>query len=116
MLQMILIIGALILSLIGVFKTLNLVNSINRIIIYGAQALICFATLLFGIYYFNKKNTKYFKSIIIAYALLESIRVSLLRTIGIEEIYSFLAKFILVLLALVAALLLDRTEKKKAYI
>ena len=113
MIQMILMLGAFALSLIGVFKSLNLVNSTNRIIIYGTQALICLATLIFGLYYFNKKNTKYFKNIIIAYALLEAIRVSLLRTGGIDEIYSFLSKFILVLLAVDAALLSEKTEKKE---
>ena len=113
MIQMILVLGAFGLSLMGVFKSLNLVNSTNRIIIYGAQALICLATLIFGLYYFNKKNTKYFKNIIIAYALLEAIRVSLLRTGGIDEIYSFLSKFILVLLAVDAALLSEKTEKKE---
>ena len=46
MIQMILILGAFGLSLIGIFKSLNLVNSINRIIIYGAQTLICLATLI----------------------------------------------------------------------
>lgn len=112
MAQMILMIGALGLSLIGVFKNLHLVNSTNRIIIYGAQALLCLATLVFGIYHFNKQNTKYFRGIIIAYALLEGIRVALLQTNGIDEIYSFLAKFVLVLLALDAALLSDRTDKK----
>lgn len=113
MLQMILMAGALVLSLTGVFKSLNLVNSTNRIIVYGFQALICLATLVFGIYYFNKKNTKYFRSIIMAYALLEAIRVSLLQTGGIDDIYSFLAKFVIVLLALYAALLSEKTETKK---
>jgi len=116
MFQMILMAGALVLSLTGVFKSLNLVNSTNRIIVYGFQSLICFATLVFGVHYFNKKNTKYFRSIIIAYALLEAVRVSLLQTGGIAEIYSFLAKFIIVLLALDAVLLSEKTEKKRVYI
>ena len=73
--QMILLTCALVISLFGVFKSLDLVNSLNRVIIYGGQALICCATILFGIYYFNKTNTKYFKIIIMAYALLEAIRV-----------------------------------------
>ena len=47
------------------------------------------------------------------YALLEAIRVSLLQTSGIAGIYSFSAKFILVLLALDAALLSERFEKKE---
>jgi len=113
LLQIILLTCALVISLFGVFKSLDLVNSLNRIIIYGGQALICWATILFGIYYFNKTNTKYFKIVIMAYALLEAIRVSLLQTNGIPEIYSFLSKFILVLLTLDAALLSERTEKKE---
>ena len=113
LLQMILLTCALVISLFGVVKSLDLVNSFNRIIIYGGQALICCATILFGIYYFNKSNTKYFKKIIMAYALLEAVRVSLLQTNGITEIYGFLSKFILVLLALDAALLSERTEKKE---
>ena len=40
-------------------------------------------------------------------------RVSLLQTGGISGIYSFLAKFILVLLALDAAFLSERLEKKE---
>ena len=56
--QMILTLGALILSLTGIFKSLNLVNSVNRIIIYGGQSAICLATLIFGIYYFKKKDKR----------------------------------------------------------
>ena len=111
--QMILLTCALVISVFGIFKSLDLVNSLNRIIIYGCQALICCATILFGVYYFNKTNTKYFKIIIMVYALLEALRVSLLQTNGITEIYGFLSKFILVLLALDAALLSERTEKKE---
>jgi len=111
--QLILLTCALVISLFGIFKSLDLVNSLNRVIIYGCQALICCATILFGMYYFNKSDTKYFKKIVIAYALLEAIRVSLLRTNGIPEIYAFLSKFILVLLTLDAALLSERIEQKK---
>lgn len=113
LIQMILLICALAISLLGVFKSLDLVNSFNRIIIYGGQALLCFATILYGFFHFNKSNTKNFKIIIISYALLEAVRVSLLQTGGIAEIYDFSSKFILVLLALDAALLSERTEKKE---
>ena len=111
--QIIFMIGALIISLFGVFTALDLVNDLNRLIVYGGQAVICLATILFAIYYFGKKNVKYFKGLVIGYALLEAIRVSLLQTGGIDWIYSFLAKFILVLLALDAALLSERLEKKE---
>lgn len=113
LMQMILMMGALIISLFGVFTSLDLVNDLNRLIVYGGQAAICVATITFGVYYFNKKETKYFKSLVIGYALLEAIRVSLLQTGGISGIYSFLAKFILALLALDAALLSERLEKKE---
>lgn len=113
LLQMILMTVALMISLFGIFKSLDLVNSINRLIVYGGQAIICFATIVFGVLHFNKQNTKYFRKLIIGYALLEGIRVSLLQTGGIAEIYSFLAKFIMVLLALDAALLSERIEKKE---
>lgn len=113
LLQIIFMAGALIISLFGVFTSLDLVNDLNRLIVYGGQAAICLATIVFGVYYFHKKDTKYFKSLVIGYALLEAIRVSLLQTGGISGVYSFLAKFILVLLALDAALLSERLEKKE---
>ena len=113
LLQIVLMTGALIISLFGVFTSLDLVNDLNRLVVYGGQAMISMATIVFGVYYFNKKESKYFKSLVIGYALLEAIRVSLLQTGGIEGIYSFLAKFILVLLALDAALLSERYEKKE---
>ena len=112
-LQLIVMTGALIISLFGVFTSLDLVNSLHRLIVYGGQAAICLATIVFGVYYFGKRKTKYFKSLIIGYALLEAIRVSLLQTDGIIGIYDFLAKFILALLVLDAAILSERIETKK---
>lgn len=111
--QLILMTVALIISLFGVFKSLDLVNDLNRLIVYGGQAAICLATIVFGVCYFGKNETKYFKSLVIGYALLEAIRASLLQTGGIKGIYSFLAKFILVLLVLSAAFLSDRLEKNE---
>lgn len=113
LLQLIVMTGALIISLFGVFTSLDLVNSLHRLIVYGGQAAVCLATIIFGVYYFGKRNTKYFKSLVIGYALLEAIRVSLLQTDGIAGIYDFLAKFILALLVLDAALLSERIETKK---
>ena len=112
LLQLLLMAVALIISLFGIFKSLDLVNTLNRLIVYGGQAAICLATIVFGVFYFGKKDTRYFKSLVIAYALLEAIRVSLLQTDGIADIYSFLAKFILVLLAVDAALLCAKLEEK----
>ena len=111
--QLILMAVALIISLFGIFKSLDLVNDLNRLVVYGGQAAICLATIVFVVYYFGKKNTKYFRSLVIAYALLEAIRVSLLQTGGIRGIYSYTAKFVLVLLVLSAGFLSDRLEKKE---
>lgn len=113
LLQVLLMTGALIISLVGIFTSLDLVNGLNRLIVYGGQAIICMATIAFGVYYFNQQDMAFFKKLVIGYALLEAIRVALLRTDGIPEIYSFLAKFILVLLALDAALLSEKLEKKE---
>ena len=113
LLQLILMTVALIISLFGVFKSLDLVNDLNRLIVYGGQAIICLATIVFGVYYFGKNDTKYFKSLVIGYALLEAIRVSLLQTGSVNGIFSFSAKFVLVLLVLSTAFLSDRLEKKE---
>ena len=56
LLQIILMAGALIISLFGVFTSLDLVNDLNRLVVYGGQAAICMATIVFGVYYFNKKE------------------------------------------------------------
>lgn len=113
MMQIILLMIAFILSVYGIYKSLNSYNNLNRIIIYTSQALTCLVAIIFGIYFFNKKETKYFRSVIIAYAILEALRVSLLQTGGVGELPSFLAKIILVSLAYDAALLSDRVEKKE---
>lgn len=113
MIQMILIIIAFVLSVAGIVRTFDVSNGINRLVIYIGQALTCFAIVLFGIHFFNKKDNKYFRSIIMSYALLEALRVSLITTDGVGDIASFLAKFILVLLVLDAALLSDRVDKKE---
>ena len=56
LLQIILMTVALVISLFGVFTSLDLVNDLNRLVVYGGQAAICLATIVFGIYYFNKKT------------------------------------------------------------
>ena len=113
MIQMILIIVAFVISIIGIVNSVGASHGINRLIIYSGQALTCFAIVLFGTYFFNKKDNKFFRSVIISYALLEALRVSLINTNGVGGIASFLAKFILVVLTLDAALLSDRVDKKE---
>lgn len=112
LLQLVLMTGALLISLFGIFTSLDLVNDLNRLIVYGGQAAVCLGTIVFGVCYFNKRDVRPFKSLVLAYALLEAIRVSLLQTVGIAGIYSFLAKFILVMLVLCAAFLSERLEKR----
>ena len=113
--QMILMTGALIISLFGVFTSLDLVNDLNRLIVYGGQAAICLATIVFCFSCFNKKDTKHFRSLVLAYALVEAIRVSLLQTGNIPGMYSYSAKFVLALVVLSAALLSEKFEKKEGF-
>lgn len=113
MIQILLIIGALILSVVGIVNSVDISHGVNRLVIYSGQALTCFAIVIFGTHFFNKKDNKYFRSISVCYALLEALRVSLINTSGVGELASFLAKFILVILTLDAALLSDRIDKKE---
>lgn len=113
MIQMALIIGAFALSIVGIINSSDISKGINRLVIYAGQALTCFAIVLFGIHFFNRKENKYFRSVIIAYALLEALRVSLINTDGVGGVASFLVKFILVILTLDAALLSDRIDRKE---
>lgn len=50
LLQIVLMTGALIISLFGIFTSLDLVNDLNRLVVYGGQATICMATIVFGCY------------------------------------------------------------------
>lgn len=113
MIQMALIIGSFALSIVGIINSSDISKGINRLVIYAGQALTCFAIVLFGIHFFNRKGNKYFRSVIIAYALLEALRVSLINTDGVGGVASFLVKFILVILTLDAALLSDRIDRKE---
>ena len=114
-LQVILIFAAFVLSIVGIVKTCIEGININRVIIYSGQALTCLAVIIFSVFFFNKKETKYFRNIVLCYAILEAIRVSLLQTAGVPEIYAILVKFLLVMITLNAALLSDRMDKKEGY-
>ena len=56
LLQIMLMTVALIISVVGVFTSLDLVNDLNRLIVYGGQATICLATIVFGVYYSNLRQ------------------------------------------------------------
>lgn len=112
-LQIMMILAAFVISLFGVFESLQLASSINRLIVYGGQAAICLAALVLGVNYSKCIDFRYFKILVIGYALVEAVRVALLQTGEIAGIYSFLAKLILALLVLGAALLSEKLEKKE---
>ena len=112
--QTILAAAALFISLYGIIASLEMASSTYRIVVYVLQAAVCLAMAVFGAGYLKKMDAKYFKGIVLAYALLEAVRVSLLQTGGIGAIYSAMAKFVLVLLVLAASLLSERLEKKES--
>ena len=111
--QVVLMIMALIVTLVGTTKTHD---SIHRIIIYTGQSISCIAIILYGVVYFNKRDIKYFRTVIISYALLEALRVSLLSTNGIPDVPAVLAKLLLVILACDCVLLSERIGKKEGMI
>lgn len=113
--QLVLITVALMISLAGVFTALSDTGEWNRLVVYGGQAAICLATIVFGISSFNKKDPKHFKSLVLAYALVEAVRVSLLQTGNIPGLYSYSAKLVLALAVLSAALLSGKFEKKEGF-
>ena len=113
--QLVLMTVALMISLAGVFTALDIADDWNRLAVYGGQAAICLATIVFGISCFHKKDTKHFKHLVLAYALVEAIRVSLLQTGNIPGMYSYSAKFVLALVVLSAALLSEKFEKKEGF-
>ena len=113
--QLVMMTVALMISLAGVFSALDIANEWNRLVVYGGQAAICLATIVFGVSCFNKKDTKHFRSLVLAYALVEAIRVSLLQTGNIPGMYSYSAKFVLALVVLSAALLSEKFEKKEGF-
>lgn len=110
--QMVLMTVALMISLAGVFTALDIANEWNRLVVYGGQAAICLAAIVFG---FSCSHTKHFKSLALAYALVEALRVSLLQTGNIAGVYSYSAKFVLALVVLSAALLSEKFEKKEGF-
>ena len=115
MAQVILIILAFILTVFGIVKSVNLANSWSRIVIYYGQAITCVVIIVFGVAYFSKKDSKYFKTVVISYAILEALRVSLLSVNGIDMLPALLAKFILVALTCDCVLLSERIDKEEGY-
>ena len=116
MLHVVLLIFAFSLSIYGIVRTCIEGFNINRVIIYGGQSLVCLVLIIFATIFFNKKDTKYFKSVTIAYAIVEAVRVSLLQTSGVDELYGIVAKLLLVFLAIDCALLSENIEKKEGLI
>ena len=109
--QVLLIILALIITIIGIVKS---TDSWHRLVIYSCQATACLSIIIFGFFYFKKGSDKHFKVIINCYALLEGLRAALLNVEGIKEMYAIPAKFILVILACDCVLLAERLDKKSS--
>ena len=109
--QVLLVVVALILTIFGIVKS---TDSWNRIVIYGGQALACITIIVFGMVGFKKIDTKNFRMIIYAYALLEALRVTLINLNGIKEIYAILIKLILVIITCDCVLFAERLDKKSS--
>ena len=109
--QVLLVICALAITIIGIIKS---TDSWNRIVIYIGQALTCITLIIFGIAGFKKFDSRNFKVVIYSYAVLEMLRVAFLKIDGIQEIYAILAKIILVLITCDCVLFAERMNDKKS--
>ena len=112
-LRVILAFAALVIALFGIFKSLDSWSNINRLAVYAGQALVCAASLIFALRCPDKNTSGSFRLLVIGYALLEALRVTLLQTGGVQMLCGVLAKFILAVLAVTAALMSDRCGKKE---
>ncbi len=66
MLQMLLMIAALILTIVGIINNTNL----HRAIIYIGQAAACILIIVFGVFRSNHSNRKFLRIVFNSYALL----------------------------------------------
>lgn len=106
--QMLLVVAALVISIIGIVRIPNP----SRLIVYVCQAVVCVLILLFGFIHFKDRDRRYLKFILYAYAALEALRVALIVTIGVSQIYGAIAKFLLVATACVSVLVAERMDTR----
>lgn len=109
--QVLLVVVALILTILGIIKS---TGSWNRIVIYGGQAIACIAIIVFGLVGFKKIDIRNFKIIIYSYVLLEALRVALINLNGINEVYAILIKLILVIITSDCVLFAERLDQKSS--
>lgn len=106
-LQVVLTVVALVLSCIGA-AIAN--GNERRMIVYIAQAVVCVVVIIYGLFNFKKKDVKYFKIVIIAYALLEACRAAMLHTEGISSYVSITVRLVMIFLAMDGVLLEERLD------
>ena len=108
--QMCLVGMGLVISMYGVIKA---IHAPTRLIIYCLQALTCLVILIFGFFFFHKKDIRYFKGVVIFYAILEGVRCSLLGTGGVDHWSATVARLLLVGLACCAVVHAEHLGEQK---
>ena len=106
--EAVMIITALVIGIIGIVR----ITDIYRVIIYAGQSLVCFFIFLFGVLRYKDSDGKLLKIVIISYALIEALRVSLLSVIGVHFVVGVIAKFILASLACTCVLMAERMNNE----
>ena len=109
--QVVLTAVALVLSCIGA-AIAN--GNERRMIVYIAQAAVCVVVIIYALFNFKKKDIKYFKIVIIAYALLEACRAAMLHTEGISSYVSITVRLVMIFLAMDGILLEERMETQQS--
>ena len=110
MLAMLAIGGAFVITMIGLFR----IGDLTRIVIYIGQAVCCLMIFDFGAFRFKNRDRKNLRIVLYAYAILETLRCSLLVIVGVKTWAGICARFILVLLACFCVMEAENTDKKKA--
>ena len=106
-LQMLLMMSAFVLTIVG------LINNTNpyREIVYTGQACSCALIIVFGIFRFKDRDRHFLRVVLNSYALLEALRAALLNTEGVNPWVGVLARFILACLACLCVLVAERMEQ-----
>ncbi|WP_026528877.1 hypothetical protein [Butyrivibrio sp. VCD2006] len=108
--QIILIVAALIITVVGLIRNAD----IYRAIIYSGQCILCVLVLITGIFQLKAENKKILNAALYLYVFLEALRAALLNTTGIHHIVAIIARLILILLACNCVLLTEKLDKKTA--
>ena len=111
--QLVLIGGALIISGIGISRTLGQANSLNRLVVYCMQAVVCIAILVFGIFHFHKKKTVYFKTVLYVYAIMEGVRCAILRTGGVDDWAAIASRVLMIAISWALIILATHLGERK---